>query len=190
MIICLTSANDIRTDNNSAQLDSYLLKIAAQDSQALADLYDSTSASIYAFALSILKNSQDAEDVLHDCYLQIYSAALGYRSCGKPLAWILTITRNLCLLKLRERQKVSDIPRENWEPYLEACEHISPEDKIVLMECMNRLSDTERQIVILHAVAGFRHREIAEILDTPLATVLSKYNRALKKLKKYIGKEN
>lgn len=190
MIICLTSANDIRTDKNFAQLDSYLLKIAARDSQALADLYDSTSASVYAFALSILKNSQDAEDVLHDCYLQIYSAASGYHSCGKPMAWILTIARNLCLLKLRERRKMSDISQEDWEPYLEACEHMSSEDKLVLTECMNRLSDAERQIVILHVVAGFRHREIAGILDTPLPTVLSKYSRAIKKLKKYIGKEN
>lgn len=190
MIICLTSANDIRTDRDSAQLDSYLLKIAARDSQALADLYDSTSAALYAFALSILKNSQDAEDVLHDCYLQIYSAASRYRSYGKPMAWMLAITRNLCLLKVRERQKFSDIPQEDWESYLEACERMCPEDKLVLAECMNCLSDTERQIVILHAVAGFRHREIAEILDTPLATVLSKYSRAIKKLKKYIGKEN
>lgn len=189
MIICLTSANDIRTDKDTAQLDFYLSKISTGDSSALADLYDCTSASVYAFALSILKNTQDAEDVLHDCYLQIYSAASGYRSCGKPMAWILTITRNLCLLKLRERQKFSHIPQEDWEPYLEACGQMSPEDKLVLSECMNRLSDTERQIVILHAVAGFRHREISEILNTPLATVLSKYSRAIKKLKKYIGKE-
>lgn len=190
MMICLTSANDIRTDTDSRQLDSYLLKIAARDSQALADLYNSTSAPVYAFALSILKNSQDAEDVLHDCYLQIYSAASGYHSCGKPMAWIMTITRNLCLLRLRERQKISHLPQEDWEPYLETCEHMSSEDKLVLTECMNRLSDAERQIVILHAAAGFRHREIAGILDIPLATVLSKYNRAIKKLKKYIGKEN
>lgn len=189
MIICLTSANDIREDRDSAQLDSYLSGIAARDSQALADLYDCTSVSVYAFALSIVKNSHDAEDVLHDCYLHIYSAAPGYCSCGKPMAWILTITRNLCLLKLRDRQKLSHIPQEDWEPYPEACEHISPEDRLVLAECMNRLSETERQIVILHAVAGFRHREIAEVLDIPLATVLSKYSRAIKKLKKYIGKE-
>lgn len=189
MIICLTSANDIGTDKDAAQLDTYLSKIASGDSQALAGLYDCTSSSIYAFALSILKNTQDAEDVLHDCYVQIHSAASGYRSWDKPMAWILTITRNLCLLKLRERQKISQIPQEDWEPYLEACEQMSVEDKLVLTECMNRLSETERQIVILHAVAGFRHREISEILQIPLATVLSKYNRAIKKLKKYIGKE-
>ena len=108
MIICLTSANDSGGQPESSRLDRCLLGIADEDSQALADLYDCTSASVYAFALSILKNTQDAEDVLHDCYLHIYSAASGYRSSGKPMAWILTITRNLCLLKLRERKRMAD----------------------------------------------------------------------------------
>jgi RNA polymerase sigma-70 factor (ECF subfamily) len=44
------------------------------------------------------------------------------------------------------------------------------------------LSDEERQIITLHAVSGLKHRQIAELLDIPLSTVLSKYNRAIKKL--------
>ena len=49
---------------------------------------------------------------------------------------------------------------------------------------MSVLDAEERQIVILHAMTGFRHREIAEVLDLPTGTVLSKYNRALKKMRK------
>ena len=49
---------------------------------------------------------------------------------------------------------------------------------------MNVLDAEERQIVVLHAMTGFRHREIAEVLDLPTGTVLSKYNRALKKMRK------
>lgn len=51
---------------------------------------------------------------------------------------------------------------------------------------MKILSDEERQIVTLYAVSGFKHREIAGFLDIPLPTVLSRYNRALKKLRKYL----
>ena len=51
------------------------------------------------------------------------------------------------------------------------------------------LSDTERQIVVLHAVSGFKHREIAACLELPLATVLSKYHRAIKKMKTNLEKE-
>lgn len=57
-----------------------------------------------------------------------------------------------------------------------------------MTQCMTRLTDEERQIVVLHAVAGFKHREIAQIMDLLLPTVLSKYNRALKKLKEELMK--
>ena len=43
--------------------------------------------------------------------------------------------------------------------------------------------EEERQIILLHAVSGLKHREIAELLEKPLSTVLSKYNRGLKKMK-------
>ena len=52
---------------------------------------------------------------------------------------------------------------------------------------MSCLSDEERQIVSLHAVAGLKHREIGELTGLPLATVLTKYNRALAKMKKTLG---
>ena len=58
---------------------------------------------------------------------------------------------------------------------------------MVTRAVMAKLRDDEREIVMLHAVAGMKHREIASMLELPLSTVLSKYNRALKKLKKLLG---
>ena len=167
----------------SVELDNCLFRLAQGETAALEPLYRETSASVYGFALSILKNTHDAEDILHDCYLHICSAAESYRSTGKPMAWILTIVRNLCLQKLRQAKKQCDLPQEDWEPYLESREEITPEDRLVLSACMESLSDEERQIVVLHAVSGFRHREIAALMALPLPTVLSKYTRALKKLR-------
>ena len=54
---------------------------------------DRANTAVYSFALSILKNTSDAEDALHDCFLDIYQAAEHYRPQGKPMAWIFT-----CLL--------------------------------------------------------------------------------------------
>jgi RNA polymerase sigma-70 factor (ECF subfamily) len=168
------------------ELDRCIFGIAQGDPDALDRLYHSTSASIYSFALSILKNPHDAEDVLQDCYLNIHAGAEGYHSSGKPMAWILTITKNLCYQILRQRQRTADLPQEDWEPWLIANEGLSHEDKVIIRQCMELLSDEERQIVSLHAVAGFRHREIAELLSLPLSTVLSKYHRAIKKLKQHL----
>lgn len=63
---------------------------------------------------------------------------------------------------------------------------LDAEDKIVLNKCLNLLTDQEHQIVVLHVVAGLKHREIAKLLAMPLPTVLSKYNRSIKKLKQYL----
>ena len=64
------------------------------------------------------------------------------------------------------------------------------EDEIFLKGAMSALGEEERQIVILHAVAGMRHREIAGLLKMPLATELSKYRRGLAKLKKILEEES
>lgn len=177
----LTSVTNKRTNNNE-EIDQYLLRIAVGDQDALSALYRATSASIYGFSLSLLKNTHDAEDVLQDCFVHVYNSAKSYISEGKPLAWMITIARNLCLQRLREHQRYSDLPEEDWAPYISGQEGISGEDRLVLKECMQSLNDEERQIVVLHAVSGFKHREIASVLQLPLSTVLSKYNRAIKKL--------
>ncbi len=175
-----------KLDFNNKQIDHYLERIADGDKEALASLYKETSHAVYGFALSILKNCSDAEDVLQDCYIKIYASARAYRSQGKPLAWILTITRRLCLNKIEKQKRMVSLPQEEWEPYLQSCESLSAEDRLMLSLCLNQLSDEEREIVFLHSVAGFKHREIATMLSIPLPTVLSKYNRSLKKLKIYL----
>lgn len=188
MIICLTSTMKIMDAGSDEILDRYIACISNGDKQALSELYRNASAAVYGYALSILKNSHDAEDVLHDCFVNIYSNAQNYKSLGKPMAWILTITRNLCLLKIRDRKKLSDIPEEDWQSYISDCHEMSVNDKVILEQCMTVLNDDERQIVLLHAVAGFKHREIASHMDMALATVLSKYNRAIKKLRAHLEK--
>lgn len=60
---------------------------------------------------------------------------------------------------------------------------VGPEDRALLQTALAGLGGDERQIVLLHAVSGLKHRQIAELTHMPLATVLSKYHRALKKLR-------
>lgn len=76
-----------------------MAQIAKGDRDTLGALYHQANTAVYSFALSILKNTSDAEDALHDCFLDIYQAAEHYRPQGKPMAWIFTIVRNRCLPK-------------------------------------------------------------------------------------------
>ena len=170
----------------AAALDQAILAAASGSREAMEEIYRAACAHIYGFALSILKNPYDAQDVLHDCCVAAWQGAEEYRAQGKLLAWLLTITRNLCLQRLRQRRRTAELSMEDWERALADRSGLTAEDKSVLAACMERLSDEERQIVTLHALSGFRHREIAALLELPLPTVLSKYSRALKKLKEYL----
>lgn len=168
-------------NNNAKKIESCIEQLKRRDISALEELYSLISTAVYSYAYSILKNRYDAEDVLHDCFLKIYCSAENYKSLGRPLAWIMRITHNLCYDVLRKRQTeaVSDDNIEDCISY-----DISHEDHAVIYACMEILSDSERQIVFLHAISKLKHREISRLLNVPLSTVLSKYNRAIKKLKK------
>ena len=180
MIFCMIAAEP--GPGEDAALESCIVRIAGGDKDALADLYGRTRSAIYGFALSIVKNAHDAEDILHDVYLQVWNAAGGYRAQGKPMAWLLTITRNLALSRLREHGKTEPLADEDWQDRLADNPAVTHEDRMTLEAMLSLLEDQERQIVTLHALTGWKHREISELLGIPLATVLSKYSRALKKL--------
>jgi RNA polymerase sigma-70 factor (ECF subfamily) len=164
-------------------------KIAGGDKDALGELYQNVKNAVYGFALSIVQNAQEAEDVLQDTFVSVYTSAGNYRKMGKPMAWILTITRNLCLMKIRDRRKTADLSEDEWSLFIADEAAATSEDKLVLTAALKAISPEESQIVMLHAISGFKHREIATFLELPLSTVLSKYNRAMKKLKSILEED-
>ena len=164
--------------------DALLFRVAANDRQAFETLYNSTKTAIYGFLLSIVRNPHTAEDIMQEVYIKVYLSAASYTPKGKPMAWLLTIARNLALMKLREKSSKFTLltPEEFTKSNLSDPEKAL--DTLVLEAAMNYLQDDERQIVILHDIAGLKHRETARILQMPLSTVLSKYRRSLVKLQK------
>lgn len=107
---------------------------------------------MYGLALSYLKNQHDAEDVTQDAFVRAWENAHQYRPQGTPLAWLLTIARNLALMKLRERGRTQDMALEDWERLAAENPMVTVEDRQVLDAALTALADDERQIVLLHAV--------------------------------------
>ena len=168
-------------------LEELLRQIALGSQQAFEELYRATDSAIYGYALSLMRNHHEAQDIMMDTYLKIRCAAHLYMPMGKPMAWILTITKNIARTKLRSAGR--QIPLDDLEETTPSFDRDS-EEAVALEQAMKVLGDQERQILILHAVTGLKHREIAEMLGMPLATVLSKYARSLKKLKKALEENN
>lgn len=84
MIFCMSVAEP--DPGADAALEDCIVRIAGGDQNALADLYGRTRPAVYGFALSIVKNAHDAEDILHDAYLQVWNApaATGPRASPWP----------------------------------------------------------------------------------------------------------
>ncbi|MFT4007428.1 MAG: RNA polymerase sigma factor [Lacrimispora sp.] len=172
--------------------EALLKKVANGDQEAFRQLYQNTDRTMYSFILSIVKHPQDAEEIMQEVYLKIWTSASGYKSQGKPLAWMFTIARNLCYMKFREQKHDSDVTLDDLTGMEtgEVCPEIEmAADKMVLLAALEILKEEEREIVLLHTSAGMKHREIAASLNIPLATALSRYNRAMKKLENYLREE-
>ncbi len=184
MLIFADVAGQESEQRETLQIDETLFrKIGEGDKNAFCVLYCQTKSAVYAYALSILHNQMDAEDTMQETYLKIRGAAHLYQPQGKPLAWILTITRNICLMKYRQQKRQFSCPEEELKDAIDFGHITDREDRIVLETAFEVLSKEECQIIVLHAVSGMKHREISELLDIPVSTVLSKYNRGLKKLR-------
>ncbi len=175
-------------DTSSTVTDTDILDIATGRPDAVARLYEKTHKSLYGYILSITRHPHDAEDALQDTYLAVYRSAAGYKPKGKPLAWLYTIAKNAARMKLRKRGDHLALDEALHED--EAFAKIDDtEEKLVLEAALTQLSEEERQIVLLHALSGLTNREIASLTSLPLNTVLSKYHRALKKLKHHLEGE-
>ncbi len=165
---------------NSKLIENLFLKISQNDEEAFHELYTLTKSSIYGYSLSILKNHEQSLDNMQEVFIKIYENIDSYKYQGKPMNWIFTITKSLALTKIRKQKKIT-ISEIDENTLINP--DISVEDKATIKILLESLSDEERQIIIMHLIGKLKHIEIANILEMKLSTVLSKYHRAIKKLK-------
>ena len=176
-----TYAEDIRREE--------LIRAVGQgDREAFYRLYQDTARPLYSYILSLTKSTHEAEDIMQEAFLTVWTKAAVYVPQGKPLAWLFTITKNLCRDLLRGQSRTEAAP-DGAEDDLRFSYVSDPTDRLVLEAALKALGEEERQVVLLHAASGLKHREIARDLGLPLSTVLSRYSRALKKLKRCLSEE-
>ncbi len=85
-------------------------------------------------------------------------------------------------MMIRKKVHIVQMPEEDAQPDLGLDQIENAEDRMTLEKAFAVLPEDTCQILMLHAVSGMKHREIAELLHMPISTVLSKYNRGMKRL--------
>ncbi|WLR55865.1 RNA polymerase sigma factor [Mesobacillus subterraneus] len=147
-------------------------------------LFDLHKKSIFAMALSILRDSALAEDVMQETFIKLYQHQK-HQDISNLKGWLLSVSRNMALdLYRKKKREITGYE----EQYFDQEHHKStdPLDRMILRKYLELLDSEERQIVVLKDISGMKHREIAKIIEIPLGTVLWKYQMALKKLRKNI----
>jgi RNA polymerase sigma-70 factor (ECF subfamily) len=165
-------------------LNALILDVAKESIYALEELYNITKTGIYSFALSVLKNPRDAEGVLHNTFLSIWKSAYMYPE-KNPTGWLITIAQNHCYGVLRDRKW-----RDNQNDDVEMNSFNAEANyKPLVWKYLDSLGDDERKIIVLRVIAGFKYGEIADFLNISFTTLLLKYNKSVKKLKKLLAQE-
>jgi RNA polymerase sigma-70 factor, ECF subfamily len=147
----------------------------------------------YNLARWLTRNDHDAEDVAQEAYLRAFRFFDGFRG-GDVRAWLLTIVRNTYytwLTNNRLRDLSSPLEDEEWEleskapdPELNA---IQTSERHRLEQAIEELPTEFREVLILRELEGMTYKEISDITDIPLGTVMSRLARARKRLQQCLA---
>lgn len=169
------------------RLDSLIAEMQKSGSEdAFAEFYRLTAGGLFSFLLSIAGERAAAEDIMQDTYIKFRLNVQSYTIGTNPTAFLMQIGKRTAFNELRKRSRESRVDFSEWEIADNSPDIAEKADTTVLDAVREYLSPDEAQIIMLHIVSGFKHREIAEIVDKPLGTVLWSYNNSLKKLKKIL----
>lgn len=171
----------------SVECEKCLSDILSGKTCGLQQIYDEYHYAVFAFALSIMKNFHSAEDVTQEVFIRIWKNINTYKFGSNPYAWIMQITRNLCLDVIRKTK--NEIFNESDEVSLVNSGILIDEsisDNILLEQALQLLPDTDRQIFIMHTVGDIPYINISRILKIPLSTVAFKCSRSVKKVREFL----
>lgn len=159
-----------------------LLRLRAGQRQALGEVYDRFAKPVYGLALRVLANPEDAADLVQDIFMALPKASRRFRGDARFGHWLRRVTSNATIDRLRARKRL--VPLDDALEQLQG--DVSPVESRDAERLLDELSPTARLVLLLHAVEGYTHDEMAELFGQSPSYSKSILSRALGRLRRQV----
>jgi RNA polymerase sigma-70 factor (ECF subfamily) len=189
----MDTASKFAGTEDREQLCALLRSVAGGNRDALAGVYQRTSAKLYGICLRLLREDRDAQDVLQEVYLTVWRSAGQFdESKASPITWLAVLARNKCIDRLRRRTIESsdlDDAAEVQDDSKLAPEVIEEEQEARrLHQCLEELEDRTSAMIRSAFFEGITYAQLAERELVPLGTMKSLIRRGLLRLRGCLGR--
>jgi RNA polymerase sigma-70 factor (ECF subfamily) len=167
--------------------DILVARARTGDLEALEGLYRAFETPVYNLARRILRNAEDAEDVLQETFLEVVKSIGSYRGEGHLWGWVRRIASSKALMKIRREQVRT--AEEFDETITGGKVGHAVAINLDLERALEHLSDTGRAVVWMHDVEGYTHEEIAEMMGKTVSFSKSQLARSHARLRNLLGAE-
>ncbi|MPZ87722.1 MAG: sigma-70 family RNA polymerase sigma factor [Nitriliruptorales bacterium] len=171
-----------------------LARVAKGDQQAFADLFDLVGGQVYGLVRRVLRDPSISEEVAQEVLLEVWRTAARFDpERGSVSAWIMTMAHRRAVDRVRSEQASRDRDervgtREQPGLFDEVVEEVEARlEQRQVRDALGQLTDLQREAVWLAYYSGYTHREVADLLDTPLGTVKTRIRDGLIRLRDTMG---
>ncbi len=171
-----------------------MTRVARGDTDAFSKLYDQTSSMVYGLALRVVRAEAIAEEVTQEVYLQVWRQATTFDpDRGSVKSWIATMAHRRAVDAVRRSQSARDrelkVPADS--PVADVAEMaILGDERDRVRAALSSLTDLQFQVIEMAYFGGLTYREVAERLETPVATVKTRIRDGLTRLRSALGEED
>ncbi len=170
-----------------------MLAIQKEDADALSQLYDRYNGIVKALILRIIHNDTEADDLLQEVFMEIWNQSKNFSAQkGKPLGWMVTLTRRRAIDALRKKQAYGraeerlqaepELQPLAWVQNVTEAEIQAGDRRALMAKVINSLPVAQQKVIELAFFQGMSQREIASHTNIPLGTVKTRLELGLKKI--------
>ena len=171
-----------------ADIEEMIARIGIGDRSSFSALYDATSAKLFGVCLRVLNNRAEAEDALQEAFVRIWQKADSYAANGySPMTWLITLTRNLAIDRLRARkaqtEDIDNVPNLRASGPTPEEATVAASETARITTCLDELETDRAEAVKGAYLQGESYQELADRYGIPLNTMRTWLRRSLIKLK-------